>query len=819
MDTRVQDYLDDKLQSAADLDSLDSLLENVREQQLLLKQQLDDARRDHAETRHRAEKTTQSIHHKATAFQQEQQDIDRRLLIVTQSETSDDAVQKFEKSMERLRKLDMAAGYVELLKEVDNLRSECVAQLGKSDDLALEPYRRLQQLVASLRPLQEAAEGAAPHLLDHIVSSVQQLRRTIQTSFSEDLEKTLKKMNWPKPSATVPLALQQEWVVNIGRLLDLQKHDLEDREHNIRRSPENEPPVLLPFEVLVLPLSQRFTYHFSGDKPTNRTDKPEYFLTHTLDLISTYSDFIQNSVQPILLRHFRKSELAFTPAYIDATTAFITALVPMLKSKITSFASQVANQPPLLSHLVQEVIQFDTTLQESYDYTPSSPSIPWRGLSFYLLDANGYFQPWLSAEKDFALSRYHAIVESAEAGELDFDAVSADATKPTRAAIRVNDLLETITERYRNLSSFSQKVRFLIDIQIEIFDRYHRRLQSGLEAYLGMTSTVGRTMHGLTKEQLAELQGVRGLDRICRVFGSADYLERAMRDWSDDVFFLELWVELEYRSKNAIGQNIGSWQEVQQKTSSALGVSDTDGTLQGALFDETAASYQRLRVRSESILVDTMTYDIRQALKSYASISTWSSLTSSHSNSVSPELDPTLTILADYFAFLRRALGKAPLRRISRQICHLIQTYVWDHLLHGSRTTFSTAGATQLTTDMRAVCAGIDKYVGNGQARVGMRKLLEGITLLSLPVRGEIARKQTAKSTDSNGDDEASAWGGEEDGEGEVAQGKQMSLFQAERLVFMDNEGARYALEQLGLETLSEAEARTVLGKRVEVGS
>lgn len=31
-------------------------------------------------------------------------------------------MQKFEKSMERLRKLDMAAGYVELLKEVDNLR-------------------------------------------------------------------------------------------------------------------------------------------------------------------------------------------------------------------------------------------------------------------------------------------------------------------------------------------------------------------------------------------------------------------------------------------------------------------------------------------------------------------------------------------------------------------------------------------------------------------------------------------------------------------------------------------------------------------------
>jgi hypothetical protein len=698
-------------------------------------------------------------------------------------------------------------------------RSECIAQLGKSDELALDPYRRLQQLVVSLRPLQEAAEGAAPHLLDHIAVSVQQLRQTIQKSFSEDLEKTLKKMNWPKPTNTVPLALQKEWITNIGRLLDLQKNDLEDREHNVRRSPENEPPALLPFEVLVQPLAQRFTYHFSGDKPTNRTDKPEYFLTHTLELISTYSNFIQDNIQPILLRYFRKSELAYTPAYIDATTAFITALIPMLKSKISNFASQVANQPPLLSHLVQEVIQFDTALQESYDYTPSSPSIPWRGLSFYLLDANGYFSQWLSAEKDFALSRYHAIVESAEAGELDFDAVSSDTTKPTRAAIRVNDLLETITERYRNLSSFSHKVRFLIDIQIEVFDRYHRRLQSALEAYLSMTSTVGRTMHGLTKEQLAELQGVRGLDRICRVFGSADYLERAMRDWSDDVFFLELWVELEYRSKNSISQNIGSWQEVQQKTSSALGVAESEGALQGALFDETAASYHRLRVRSESILVDTMTYDIRQALKPYGSVAKWASLSSSSSGSVSSELDATLTLLGQYFAFIRKAVGKAPLRRISRQICHLIQTYVWDNVLN-SRTSFSTAGAAQLTTDMRAVCASIDKYAGTGQAQIGMRKLLEAITLLSLPVRGEISRKQTGRSGDDDGDAEVDAWGGGDGAEEEAEQdGQQMSLFQAERLVFMDNEGARHALEQLGLEFLSEAEARTVLGKRVEISS
>lgn len=39
-DIRVQDYLDDRLQTGADLDSLDSLLENVRTQQGLLRKQV-----------------------------------------------------------------------------------------------------------------------------------------------------------------------------------------------------------------------------------------------------------------------------------------------------------------------------------------------------------------------------------------------------------------------------------------------------------------------------------------------------------------------------------------------------------------------------------------------------------------------------------------------------------------------------------------------------------------------------------------------------------------------------------------------------------
>jgi hypothetical protein len=46
-----------------------------------------------------------------------------------------------------------------------------------------------------------------------------------------------------------------------------------------------------------------------------------------------------------------------------------------------------------------------------------------------------------------------------------------------------------------------------------------------------------------------------------------------------------------------------------------------------------------------------------------------------------------------------------------------------------------------------------------------------------------------------------------------------MGLFEVERLVFMDNESARHALELIGLESLSEGDARSVLERRVELSS
>lgn len=58
-------------------------------------------------------------------------------------------------------------------------------------------------------------------------------------------------------------------------------------------------PVSLPISLLVRPLRQRFIYHFTGSKLTNRQDKPEWFFTQILTWIKDHVQWVQKNVQPV----------------------------------------------------------------------------------------------------------------------------------------------------------------------------------------------------------------------------------------------------------------------------------------------------------------------------------------------------------------------------------------------------------------------------------------------------------------------------------------------------------------------------------------
>ncbi|KAA6408927.1 MAG: hypothetical protein FRX48_07271 [Lasallia pustulata] len=813
-DIRVEDYLNDKLQTIADLDNLDSLLENVRNQHLLLTQQLQDAQVTLAEASRASQAHSARLLQQADKFNKQQGDIDRRLLIVTQSETSDDAVPRFDTIMEKLQRIDIATGYMSLLKEVDNLSAEARNNFRTSPQAALKPYVRLKSLAAALKNAQPAAEGAAPHLVDHVERTAATIWRQMKTANAMDFEEILKKMKWPGKDVKMSGGLEQEWAAGAGKLLDLQEPELKARDDRIfGYAGAEEPLVLLPLEVMVRPLELRFRYHFDGDKPTNRLDKPEYFFSHIFNLLNTYNEFFATYLQPVLQNHFRGSTLAMNIVYIDSTSALITAVLPMLRHKIFSFLPQVARQPQLLSHFMHELMSFDVDLKDDWGYDGGCGADGWKGLTWEVLVKKDWFGKWLQVEKDFALSRYQSIIDSPESGEIDYDSVDPGTTKPTKAAIRVNDLLETITDRYRPLTSFSQKLRFLIDIQIAIFDKFHTRLHSALEAYLTLTSSIARTVQGVSKEEQSQLQGLGGLERLCRVFGSAEYLEKKMRDWSDDVFFLELWDELQDRARRPSRRETIAGEmtvaHVAERTSSAVGSDEDAG---GALFDETAGAYRRLRIRSETIMQDMLIQNLRDSLWPYSRINPWASLssgpepTNAASLTLTAELDAPVHQLSLYLAFLSNALAQAPLRRIARQVALAMQTYLWDRVL--MRHSFSASGIAQFSYDLNALWEVMDRYLGGGQGELGMRRLAEAAKLLNLPaVRSEGLGPEQMEAPASGRVEE----GGIEDGH--------LALWEVERRIFRSNESARDVLEELGFEVITESEARNVLERRIELGS
>ena len=224
-DTRVRDYLDDKLQTTFDLDNLDALINGVEEQHRLLHQQLQEASEALHDARNASSEHGDGMKRQIEAFQKQQASIDRGLAIISQSDTSDDALrQGFEASTEKLRQLQIADGYIKLLEGVESARNDIQRAMDSPETLrlALKPYKNLRALLTALLDAQVAADGAAPHLMDHVQKLVAGLRSELARGYGEGLKGTLKKVKWPQRDIRLG-RFTEEWTEWADILLELQE--------------------------------------------------------------------------------------------------------------------------------------------------------------------------------------------------------------------------------------------------------------------------------------------------------------------------------------------------------------------------------------------------------------------------------------------------------------------------------------------------------------------------------------------------------------------------------------------------------------------
>ncbi|KAL0939703.1 rint-1 family protein [Colletotrichum truncatum] len=773
LDIRVEDYLDDKLQSTTDLENLDSLLANVEVQRSQLQSQLDNAIKQLDEARRTSDDRQSSLSQRIHDFQELQRSIDIRVKIAAASDAPNQAIARLQRPMKKLQTIELAQKYLVLLQDVEKLRTEARSYLPESPKAALEPYSKLKQLSRRLEELSGPADDAAVHLLNHVRSVTETLWEEMKKIMSSELEAILSKRSWPMVDPTSEM--DEEWLACFEKLIDLQIPEVTLSKATVS---------LLPFDVMSRIFISEFRFHFFSDKPTS---KPEAIGTHCfpwfLATIEKWEGFFRDNLGFTLADKFRDTPAANSLVYVDPVCAFITSMLPVMREKVKAVVADAAKDPTFLSSLMGQLMTFDENVRSKFNYDGGNPEQGWPGLASEILE--DWFEPWFQAEKAFAMERFQAIMDTPDARNIDYDYTSAGKTKPTFGAVRVTDLLKSITTQYERVRTFKHKIRFLIGIQLDILDEFHDRLRGSLEAYQALTSTVGRTLHGVTKEQLAALEGTGALESLCKVYGSADHVVNTLKDWSNEEFFVTLWDQLQARAtKDGEPSRMSgdmSYEEVKDRTSTAVGA-DTDD---GILFDETIAAYSLRRKTAQDFLVNALSDSHYKAFRAYATRTQWTTISDGGSEidpsqlAITPELDEPLRILKRNLDFLVKAIGTAPFRRTWRSTLDKLQDLLWGEVL--MRASFTAFGAAQFTRDVNAIFSLIERYIPNGVA--SMASLVDALKLLNLPT--------------------------------EPAEGA-LSLKEATDRVFTDNTEAKKTLEELDIDTLTPANARHILQRRVE---
>lgn len=522
-DIRLEDYLDDKLQSTADFENLDNLIASVEVQRSQLQTQLDDAVRELEETRRSARDHQGGLSQSIDAFHALQESIDARLKIVANSTAPDEAIRRLEGPMKQLHKVELAYHYVLLLRDVEDMRLEARSHLPHSPKAALEPYSRLKQLCATLGDLQGPADGAATHLVAHVENTTESLWKEMKNIMSQEMEAVLKSRGWPH-EIDVNSDMDPEWLQCFEKLVDLQTPEVLYAEGVV---------ALLPFEVMARPFARWFKFQFIGN---NATSTPQAFGTFCIpqfiSLIDKWEGFFRDNVGHILFARFHDTAVGEMSVYVDPACALITALLPVMREKVENVIQEGLKKPQFLSKVMVQIMNLDDELRSRFNYDGGDGEQGWPGLASEVLDK--HFDIWLEAEKQFALDRFRGILASPDARNIDYDYSTPGKMKPTHGAVRVTDLLKTVTSQYERVRRFSHRLRFLIDIQLEILDDYHDRLKDSLDMYYTITSTLGRTLHGVTREQAAALEGTGAFETLCKVLGSADHIVATLKDWSNE---------------------------------------------------------------------------------------------------------------------------------------------------------------------------------------------------------------------------------------------------------------------------------------------
>ncbi|KAG6919592.1 hypothetical protein DXG01_004256 [Tephrocybe rancida] len=666
------DFLNRRFQSLDDLDELETLVLDAQQHNddLQTKLSLSESKITAllADTRVSAESdihTAQELSLLRHSLTDELSELSQEL-ISTLSEGDGRAtlLEDIETLHRNLKELQSVKGYVQVIEHALNLSENSAKQI-RSLKLSisassLSEYQALQAFVAKVSEACSKVEDGSSDQALNLVLFLETIRdktwTNIQDTLSGSLSTSAEKIGWPTavdyPSASAEDRAAFEHTFR--NLLKLQSWGEKNRTVQPPQTPTKKNG-LYPLHALVHPISLRFKYHFEGTRQTNRLDKPEWYFTHVLNVAHEHRTFMETVVQRLLDSSEYKD--------IKAWHEFTYLLLPLLSRKLKHIMPSLLPHPSLLAHTIYQALVFDASLSDegflihgtsaSKEYTHQGK---WEGVSEVILGNLEWFEAWLRGEQNFAEEQYHDIISASDAWLIagtdhEHDDDAQGDVKATHSARRICSLFEQVTDRYSPLPRFAQRTNFLLSVQLPLLSYYHGRIISSLDAFETLSSAFVRAVPGALGVSLGREEGsvhvdnrgltsgVEGVQRLCKALLSAKYVETAMLGWAEELFFVELWAEINH-SLDLRSRAITNPLLPDPKTEGGDVPEDT-------LFDELIAQYEALITRAEGMVV-------QQTL-----------------------LAP-IALLSSHLAFLRNNMSQATLTNLYRRIAARLA----EHILH-----------------------------------------------------------------------------------------------------------------------------------------
>lgn len=627
--SHIVEYLNQNIKELSDIkavyddvkQTVNSLERQLHEASTSLPSELDTATQEAGDTQTRMTKLQlrkDNIHHQVVEHTRNQKEMCIEL----------------EKMTTEIQQFHRYVAYLQLIQDIEQISSDIQTAL-LTDDVrdAVESFRTLTETY------QKYSESQCLHLLKFIKGTILFWYKILHDKLSSDYEETLKTIGWPMIGNTLktpPVRTSQQFEsldTVFMSLLDIQlPQSFSDRQDEL----------VLPLQLMVLPLKKRFKYHFYGNRKTNNLEKPEWYLGQVLGWIRDHSSFLTQRMQPLLQKSCFHS--------VNAKMEFIRGMVILVTEKMKGDLQDIMNDEHIFSHLIDEAILFDRELHDIHGYPHVLPSC------LDVLTAGEAFNGWILIEEKFAKSKMDLMLSSETAWQSQYQGLmDMDEANLPECAESFITLMLTVTDRYKTLNNPENQLRF-VDLQLELLEEFRIRLVQVMDKH----------------DPLGE--------QSCAIFNAIYYLTEVLQEWNNSAHF----VQLQYFRK-------------QMQTQEDSVASEMSGMVDG-IFDSAVFYLDKLKEQMMKNLVHFVYTDIYAHSHMYRK-QRWNILPSTQESlALSVNACEMLLVLKDRLLRVESLLNKPLFIKVWQRLAGQLNKMVVNEIIIPNQ--FNETGAKQIEYDM-----------------------------------------------------------------------------------------------------------------------